>query len=124
MNKKELTKKFNRLLQDVDSMKIYDGRGKGVNQYQCEECGAIFYTRYGDKGFTPFMIRCRNNKCDGFMVHNDTLSNAHASCMRLDVVSWVRPDLHEFLLMKPALQEHVLNGGLVLETELQTNLSK
>lgn len=62
MNYKQLTQKFNRLLLSVDSMKIYDGRGKGVDQYQCEKCGAILYTRYGDKGVTPFTMRCRNNK--------------------------------------------------------------
>lgn len=92
----------------------YDGRGRGVDVYECSGCGGRFYTEYGDRGVTPFSMRCR--ECGvGLATHTDTLP----SCLvDGEVHRWVRPTLKEFLRMSPEMQDHVLNGGLVLMDDI------
>ena len=122
-NIKEKTKKYNKLISEVESMPGYDGRGKGVDVYVCEKCGHRFYTRYKDKGVTPFAIRCRN--CDhGTAVHKDTISEQIASFMNFNVHNWIRPTLKHFLKLPDYDQDHILRGGLILEEETITESSE
>ena len=36
-----------------------------VNTYTCQKCGKKFTTVDKDKGVTPFIIKCRDDECDG-----------------------------------------------------------
>lgn len=121
MNEKELKRKYNKLVSGVEEMKMFDGRNRGVDVYVCEKCGHKFYTRYKDKGVTPFTLRCR--KCEnGTSVHNDTISEQIANFMAFDVHNWVRPSFNQMNKLrkkgKDSTIEHILNGGLMLEDEL------
>ena len=120
MNKKQLKKRYDKLVEHVEEMKVYDGRSKGVDVYLCERCDGVTLTRYRDKGVTPFTIRCR--WCNqGTMVHKTTISeeNAAAICERqgIKVKEWIRPTLEQLEKMSVGVQDHVLDGGLVLEEE-------
>lgn len=123
MSEKELKRKYNKLVSDIEGMRMFDGRNKGVDVYVCEKCGHKFYTRYKDKGVTPFTIKCR--KCQsGSSVHDDTISEQIANFMAFDVQNWVRPSFEQLNKFRKkgndGVIEHVLNGGLLLETELNT----
>lgn len=118
MNKKELKKEYDKLVVEIESARMFDGRGKGVDVYVCEKCGEQFYTQYKDKGVTPFTIRCRRVECRSTMVHKLTISEEQAKNDRLVVHNWVRPTFEQLLKLSEGAQEHVLNGGLMLEDEL------
>ena len=119
MTQKDLKTKYDNLVGSIEKERIYDGRDKGVDVYICEKCGAIKYTRYKDKGVTPFTIGC---KCGCTMVHDKTISELDAVIEKATVHNWVRPPFE--LLDKQRKKnrfdviDHVLNGGLVLESEL------
>lgn len=122
MNKKQIKKRYDTLIAGVEQQRIYDGRGKGVDVYLCEKCDGIVLTRYRDKGVTPFMIRCRC--CEkGLMMHKETISERQAEyiCLTqgIKVKEWVRPTFDRLLKLNEGTQEHVLNGGLILEEEEQ-----
>jgi hypothetical protein len=119
MDKKELKKKHDKLVAEIESMSGYDGRGKGVDVYVCEKCGKQFYTRYKDKGVTPFTIRCRREVCNATMVHRTTISESQAKNEGLVVHNWVRPTFEQLLKLSEGAQEHVLDGGLMLDDELE-----
>ena len=121
MTEKELKRDYDALVKRVPDEKMYDGRNKGVDVYICKKCGARFYTRYKDKGVTPFTIACRNEDCKELMMHETTIRE-YTVPLDVAVHSWVRPSF-EWLNKqrkkgKEGLIEHVLNGGLVLESEL------
>lgn len=117
MNKEEITKRYNKLVAEIEDLEIYDGRGE-FNGYECDKCGLITVTLYVDKGVTPFVLRCPN--CGGSAVHRYTSrSQPPASTRYSPVKRWVRPSLEQLLKMQPATIEHVLNGGLVFEEELK-----
>lgn len=118
MEKNELKQKYDKLVAEIESAKMFDGRGKGVDVYVCEKCAKQFYTRYKDKGVTPFTIRCRRDACAATMIHRITISEAQAKNDGLVVHNWVRPTFEQFLKLNEGAQEHVLNGGLMLEDEL------
>ena len=118
MDKKELKAKYDKLIAEIESAKVYDGRNKGVDVYVCKKCGSQFYTRYKDKGVTPFTIRCRREACGATMIHKSTIYEEEARNCRLAVHNWVRPTFEQFLKLNEGAQEHVLNGGLMLEDEL------
>lgn len=122
MSNKELTKKYNAMLANIEAARIYDGRNKGVDVYICEKCGETMYTRYKDKGVTPFTTACRNKECKGTMMHEKTISEQEASRNNYTVLNWVRPTLQWLDKQREksneGLIEHVLNGGLVLEDTL------
>lgn len=116
MNKEELKQQYDELVSGIETAEMFDGRNKGVDIYQCKECGFQFYTRYKDKGVTPFTVRCRN--CNhGTAVHDKTISEQMASFLGVKVHNWVRPTFGQLLKLNGA-QKHVLNGGLMLEDEL------
>lgn len=119
MNKNELKQQFDKLVSGIETAKMFDGRNKGVDVYVCEKCGKQFYTRYKDKGVTPFTIRCRREACGATMTHRLTISEDQARNCRLSVHNWVRPTFEQFQTLNEGAQEHVLNGGLMLEDELE-----
>lgn len=117
MDKKKLKKKYDKLVAEIESAQMYDGRGKGVDVYVCEKCGKRFYTRYKDKGVTPFTIKCRH--CEhGTMMHDQTISEQVANVMAFEVHNWVRPTFEQLQKLSDGAIDHVLNGGLMLEDEL------
>ena len=108
---------YEELLARVQDMEIYDGRGKGVDVYECDKCGAERFTRYGDKGVTPFVMPC---KCGGSMVHVNTVPNSLLLLYKDGRVieTWVRPSYEQFVKLSKGMQDHVMNGGLLLLEEL------
>ena len=124
MNKEKLKKQYDELISGIETAKMFDGRDKGVDVYVCEKCGKQFYTRYKDKGVTPFTIRCRREACGATMIHRDTISEAQAKNDGLVVRNWVRPTFEQLLKLNVGAQEHVLNGGLMLEDELEQQSGK
>lgn len=118
MDNKELKEKYDKLVSDIETAKCYDGRNKGVDVYVCQKCGKHFYTRYKDKGVTPFTIRCR--ECNnGTATHEKTTTEQIVKIMGYQVHNWVRPSFEQFLELNEDAQQHVLNGGLMLEEELE-----
>jgi hypothetical protein len=122
MDKKELKMKYDELVAGIETTQMFDGRGRGVDVYVCDECGALFYTRYKEKGCTPFTIRCR--KCDkGTSVHKVTIPDNMAEVMGVKVHNWVRPTIDQLLKLNEGAIEHVLNGGLILEDEIERTMN-
>ena len=113
MKRLEYWFRYRKLLRNIESMKIYDGRHKGVDVYDCYNCGHRLHTYYKDKGVTPFTIRCP--KCSYIMTHTDTI----LPWPGIRPIPWVRPTFKEMLRLSPGVIEHVLQGGLVLETHLK-----
>ena len=115
--KMKIRRQYKKLVASVEGMKMFDGRGKGVDVYICEKCGRKTLTRYKDKGVTPFIMQCSH--CDGYAKHVDTITEQEAELFRLveniRVQNWVRPPLWWLLKHNPGTIEHVLQGGLVLE---------
>lgn len=119
MNKEELKQQYNELVSAIETAEMFDGRNKGVDVYVCKKCGKRFYTRYKDKGVTPFTIKCRH--CEhGTMTHDQTISEQVANVMAFEVHNWVRPTFEQLQKLSDGAQEHVLNGGLMLEDELDS----
>ena len=119
MNKDELKQRYDELVSCIETAKMFDGRNKGVDVYVCEKCGKKFYTRYKDKGVTPFTIKCRH--CEhGTMTHDQTISEQVANVMAFEVHNWVRPTFEQLQKLSDGAQEYVLNGGLMLEDELDS----
>jgi hypothetical protein len=121
MTEKEMKRQYDELVENIEDTRMFDGRGSGVDVYTCDKCGAKFYTQYVHKGVTPFTISCRNCK-HGTAVHRNTIS-LHL-WVQLEVVgeklhNWVRPSFEQLQKLSPGLQRHVLQGGLMLEDELQ-----
>lgn len=104
---------YKALLERAEDMEVYDGRGKGVDVYECDGCGEVMFTRYADKGVTPYCMPC---KCRGTMSHKSTVQVV--PCRDAKVCNWVRPIYDDFVKLSPGMQDHVMNGGLVLEEEL------
>lgn len=96
---------------------LYDGRNKGVDIYICETCKAATFTRYKDKGVTPYIIHCRH--CGGMMKHEQTISERSFPKEISIVKNWVRPTFEQMMTMDKATIEHVLRGGLVLEDDIK-----
>lgn len=112
-------KNYAGMVNSFESAQMYDGRGKGVDVYVCDDCGAVFYTRYKDKGVTPFAMRCRKCK-KGTMVHKDTIPESAGQVLELThkIHNWVRPTFEQFLKLNEGSMQHVMQGGLMLEDEL------
>lgn len=125
MDTKECSVRYHELVANIEAAQIYDGRNKGVDVYVCDKCGAMYYTRYKDKGVTPFTIHCR--KCNkGTMVHKTTQPENVVNFMGLskEVHNWVRPSFEQFIKLDEGARKHVLQGGLILEDELISDNKK
>lgn len=117
---KELRRKYDELVAGIEDAKMFDGRGKGIDVYICDDCGAKFYTQYVDKGVTPFVIVCQSCK-HGNAVHRETITLhewVKLEAMGEKLHSWVRPTFEQFLKLPPATQDHILQGGLILREEI------
>lgn len=102
---------------ELDKSKVYDGRGE-YNGYRCEKCGYITATLYVDKGVTPFVITCP--KCGGAATHTITANEAPPLNKNIsEVKKWVRPNYEQFQKLSSSAKEHVLDGGLIFEEDLQ-----
>ncbi len=121
-NKLKIRRQYKKLVDGIEELKIYDGRDKGVDVYvyTCNLCRKKTLTRYKDKGVIPFIMRC--TYCGSYTQHVDTISERDTRLLNIfkgaKVLNWVRPLLWWLLKHKEAA-EHVLNGGLVLETEIR-----
>lgn len=111
MNRKRIERAYDKLVREIEELRMYDGRGT-IDRYTCCECGNIIHTTYKDKGVTPFTIRCR--KCGGIMGHTDTFNEPMKD---VKVLNWYRPTLKATLKMSDGMIEHILNGGLILENK-------
>lgn len=112
---------YKELINNIESIPMYDGRNKGIDVYVCNKCGHKFYTKYKDKGVTPFVIKCRN--CEhADATHKITISTTQAAAKQIQIHNWIRPTIEQFNVIakkgNSGLIEHLLNGGLVLEDEL------
>ena len=116
----ELKQKYDKILAEIESEEIYDGRGKGVDVYACKECENLLYTRYKDKGVKPFIICCRKDSCNGIMFKLVTITEECAEREGFIVHNWVRPTFEQLLQLSECAQKHVLNGGVMLEYELDS----
>lgn len=105
--------RYRKLLQSIGDMKIYDGRGKGIDVYECSKCEYKVYTYYKDKGVTPFTISCP--KCSDIMIHTKTVGTTPG----VIPIPWFRPTFKQMLKLSPGMIEHVLQGGLILKTHLK-----
>lgn len=103
--------------ESIEDRSMYDGRGKGVDVYECNKCGKKMFTKYVDKGVTPFCMPC---ECGGTMTHNETMCEVecHLRYGFKIIEKWVRPTYDQFVKLSLGQQEHVMNGGLLLEVEL------
>jgi hypothetical protein len=105
--------RYRQLLWRIENVKIYDGRNKGIDVYECSKCGHKLYTYYKDKGVTPFTISCP--KCSGIMIHAKTVGTTPG----VIPIPWFRPTFKQMLKLSPRMIEHVLQGGLILKTHLK-----
>ena len=105
--------RYRKLLRGIADSKIFDGRGKGVDLYICDKCGERLYTRYEDKGVTPFSIACDSCK-EGRMSHRENIASRDVP-WDYNIRPWYRPTFKEMLELPEWLIEHVLNGGLILK---------
>jgi hypothetical protein len=125
MTKKKLTEEYNKLVAGIEDMEIFDGRGTGVDIYKCNKCKRSLFTRYLDKGVTPFTIGCT---CDGgTMLHSATIPEKDAERFGFDVINWIRPTLEQTLELNKrkydGAVQHMLQGGMLREDELQDLLN-
>lgn len=111
MEKKYIEKEYKKLVDSIENLRMYDGRGT-VDRYVCEKCGYTIFTTYRDKGVTPFTIRC--SRCNGTMFHDKTYEKGQVP-ENLVIKDWYRPSLKETLKLSEGMIEHILNGGLILE---------
>lgn len=108
MNKKEITKRYNELLKEVETDDFYkNSLVNPVNCYVCK-CGHITKTIDIDAGVTPFIHKCE--KCCGLAkstFYRDIIPNNKPT------EEWYRPTLDQTLQIKnEGMLEHILQGGL------------
>lgn len=109
MSKKQIIKRYEQLLQDVETDDFYTkiDLANRVNCYKCPTCGHITKTKDVDPGVTPFMHRCE--QCAGMAqstMYNDIAPHKEPT------QEWYRPTLAQVLKMDYGLRDHVLRGGL------------
>lgn len=115
MNKEDITKRYIEMASTIEDAKIYDGRGT-YDVYRCKKCGQDKVTTYADKGVTPFVMGC---DCGGDMTHIKTFRYVPNY---IEVIKWIRPTLEQTLELSDGMIEHVLNGGLVLDTDIRKRI--
>lgn len=118
--RKEIAKQYNEMAAEIESVKMFDGRGRGVDVYICDKCGGMTFTRYKDKGVTPFTIICEYCNAPG-MMHKHTLSewDVRDRFPGARIKNWIRPTLKETMRLGVGTIEHIAKGGLVLEEEVK-----
>lgn len=99
-----------------EERQVYDGRGT-FDLYECDKCGGKIVTTYGNKGVTPFCMRCRH--CNsGTMFHRHTFRTPPPA---MSVKRWVIPSYIQYVKLKVGYIDHVNHGGLMLEEELPSS---
>lgn len=116
MEEKELREEYDSLVARIECVRMYDGRGKGIDVYICDRCQNTKFTQYKDKGVTPYIIHC--DRCSGNMAHRKTIRLFQLPNKSI-INSWVRPTFEQMMKMDIGTIEHVLKGGLVLEEEIK-----
>lgn len=116
MGEKELKKEYEKMVSGIGNSRIYDGRGKGIDIYHCDKCQTSIFTRYKEKGVTPYIIPCE--QCGWMMRHMKTVEDNVIKRQEM-VRNWVRPSFDQMKGMGFATIAHVLKGGLVLEDEIK-----
>lgn len=111
---KQIISLYHKLISEIEDYKIYDGRGV-FDLYECGKCGNSKFTTYAVKGVTPFCLPCG---CGGYMEHTRSFNNVPPN---IHVEKWVRPTFAEMEKLSDAQIEHVLKGGLLLESEILDN---
>ena len=108
MNKEEITKEYNKLLEDVKTNDFYKiDLTNRVNCYTCQKCGHITKTKDIDAGVTPFMISCEKCKEVAYSsFYNDIAPTQEAT------IEWYRPSLEETINSEEVTLDHILQGGL------------
>ena len=113
-SQREVTRKYNQLLQDVATKDFYKiDLTNRVNCYRCKngKCGHITKTIDIAPGVTPMFFEC------------EVCGSQTTSTMYLDIAptqeptfQWDRPTLNEVMKFrkKPGLLNHILSGGLVV----------
>lgn len=105
MNKKQ----YEIMCQRLENAKLYDGRGT-FDKYECRYCEKSIITTYKDKGVIPSAMQCKFCGCT--MIHTQTYSFRNPAWRM--VYNWIRPTFEQFSKLPLAIQEHVENGGLIL----------
>lgn len=108
MNKKEIEKRYNVLLEDVKTKDFYKvDLSNRVNCYKCTSCEHITKTKDVDAGVTPMMFNCE--ACGG-----NAMSTFYKDVAptKKHTIEWYRPTLSQLFKMDSAMIEHVLMGGL------------
>lgn len=109
MSQREVTKKYNEMLQHGEIKG--EVKPNRVNCYKCP-CGHITKTIDVDKGVTPFMHKCES--CGGTATstfYNDIVPHQEPT------EEWFRPTLEAVWKMRKkddGMLDHILNGGLDL----------
>ena len=117
MNTKGIKERYDNLKSTIEDAEMYDGRGE-YNGYVCEHCNYITATIYKDKGVTPFVIICE--RCGKTAIHRITTREMPPTLPHISKVKvWVRPTFEQLIKMKESTIQHVLDGGLVFEDELE-----
>ena len=109
--KKDILDRYDKMVSTIEYADIYDGRGT-YDLYKCEKCNKQKFTTYSVKGVTPFCIEC---SCGGTMNHDKTYKSVPD---HIPVEKWVRPNKEQLKILSNYSIEHVLNGGLVLQSDL------
>ena len=109
MNKKEIEKRYRKLINDVKIDPFYKvDLTNRVNCYKCVSCGHITKTRDIDAGVTPFMHQCEVcNVMAQSSFYNNTVPEQQPT------EEWYRPSLEECYKLNENMVEHVLLGGLI-----------
>lgn len=101
---------------------------EGRNMYTCKVCSKNTLTRHKHKGVTPMFIPC---KCGEVMVSAGYRIPQKGAIRKKtghlifpnNRELWIRPSLDDvFLMIKNGHDltvEHILNGGLIFESELK-----
>lgn len=114
---KRYEERYNAMLKNVNNYTLRDCRNE-IHRYACGKCGSEVLTGCKDLGVTPFSLPC---KCiHSTMMHNDTYTKQQIEELEMldEVEWWVRPTLKQLIRMPIWKINHVLNGGLVLEKEI------
>lgn len=89
-NRLKIRRQYKKLVAGIEELKVYDGRGKGIDVYVCKRCNGKVLTRYKDKGVTPFIMRCPY--CENWAQHVDTITEREARTLnivgRVKILNW------------------------------------
>lgn len=114
---KQYAERYKTMLKNANTDTLYDCRPE-IHRYNCGNCGRDMLTGCKDLGVTPFSLPC---KCvHSTMIHNDTFTKSQIEELDMmdEVEWWVRPTFEQLIRMSRWQINHILNGGLVLEKDI------